>query len=149
MTRRDWTKLLAAVILLGAVPAWAADPIVVGLTVSLTTDFALVGLSQQNGAVMAVEEINKAGGVKGRQLRLVSEDTANSNTVAVNGLHRALREKPVAVLGPVWGTQNLAMEPVIREAQVPIISPTGTRKVTQLGNKIGRASCRERVYVLV
>ncbi len=135
MTRRHWTKLLAAAVLFGAVPARAADPIVVGLTVSLTTDFALVGLSQQNGAVMAVEEINKAGGVKGRQLKLVSEDTANSNTVAVNALHRALREKPVAVLGPVWGTQNLAMEPVIREAQVPIISPTGTRKVTQLGNK--------------
>jgi branched-chain amino acid transport system substrate-binding protein len=123
--------LLAAV----AGPARAADPIVVGLTVSLTTDFALVGLSQQNGAVMAVEEINKAGGVKGRPIKLVSEDTANSNTVAVNGLHRALREKPVAILGPVWGTQNLAMEPVIREAKVPIISPTGTRRVTQLGNK--------------
>jgi branched-chain amino acid transport system substrate-binding protein len=125
--------LLAVVAAVG--PARAADPIVVGLTVSLTTDFALVGLSQQNGAVMAVEEINKAGGVKGRPIKLVSEDTANSNTVAVNGLHRALREKPVAILGPVWGTQNLAMEPVIREAKVPIISPTGTRRVTQLGNK--------------
>jgi branched-chain amino acid transport system substrate-binding protein len=136
MTRRQWTKLVMAGLLLGAaVAASAADPIVVGLTVSLTTEFALVGLSQQNGAVMAVEELNKAGGVKGRSIKLVSEDTANSNTVAVNALHRVLREKPVAVLGPVWGTQNLAMEPVIREAQVPIISPTGTRKVTQLGNK--------------
>jgi branched-chain amino acid transport system substrate-binding protein len=134
--RQRWTILAVLLALIAAVgPARAADPIVVGLTVSLTTDFALVGLSQQNGAVMAVEEINKAGGVKGRQIKLVSEDTANSNTVAVNGLHRALREKPVAVLGPVWGTQNLAMEPVIREAQVPIISPTGTRRVTQLGNK--------------
>lgn len=135
MTRRHWAMLVVAAVLLGSAPARAADPIVVGLTVSLTTDFALVGLSQQNGAMMAVEEINKAGGVKGRPIKLVSEDTANSNTVAVNGLHRALREKPVAVLGPVWGTQNLAMEPVIREARVPIISPTGTRKVTQLGNK--------------
>jgi branched-chain amino acid transport system substrate-binding protein len=127
--------LVLAAVLLGSAPARGADPIVVGLTVSLTTDFALVGLSQQNGALLAVEEINKAGGVKGRPIKLVSEDTANSNTVAVNALHRALREKPVAVLGPVWGTQNLAMEPVIREARVPIISPTGTRKVTQLGNK--------------
>ena len=136
MTRRHWTTgLVAAAVLLGSAPARGADPIVVGLTVSLTTDFALVGLSQQNGAMLAVEEINKAGGVKGRPIKLVSEDTANSNTVAVNALHRVLREKPVAVLGPVWGTQNLAMEPVIREAHVPIISPTGTRKVTQLGNK--------------
>jgi branched-chain amino acid transport system substrate-binding protein len=138
MTRRHWTALTGAALAaawLGAAPAWGADPIPVGLAVSLTTDFALVGLSQQNGAVMAVEEINKAGGVKGRPIRLVSEDTANSNTVAVNALHRILREKPVAVLGPVWGTQNLAMEPVIREARVSLISPTGTRKVTQLGNK--------------
>jgi branched-chain amino acid transport system substrate-binding protein len=136
MTRRHWTTgLVAAAVLLGSAPARGADPIVVGLTVSLTTDFALVGLSQQNGAMLAVEEINKAGGVKGRPIKLVSEDTANSNTVAVNALHRVLREKPVAVLGPVWGTQNLAMEPVIRDAHVPIISPTGTRKVTQLGNK--------------
>jgi branched-chain amino acid transport system substrate-binding protein len=136
MTRRHWTAaLVVAAVLLGSAPARGADPIVVGLTVSLTTDFALVGLSQQNGALLAVEEINKAGGVKGRPIKLVSEDTANSNTVAVNALHRALREKPVAVLGPVWGTQNLAMEPVIREAHVPIISPTGTRRVTQLGNK--------------
>lgn len=130
-----WVLSLAAMTLVAATPVPAADPIVVGLTVSLTTDFALVGLSQQNGAVLAVEEINKAGGVRGRPIKLVSEDTANSNTVAVNALHRVLREKPVAVLGPVWGTQNLAMEPVIREAQVPIISPTGTRRVTQLGNK--------------
>jgi branched-chain amino acid transport system substrate-binding protein len=135
--RHRWTILAVLLALAAAAvgPARAADPIVVGLTVSLTTDFALVGLSQQNGAVMAVDEINKAGGVKGRLIKLVSEDTANSNTVAVNGLHRALREKPMAILGPVWGTQNLAMEPVIREAMVPIISPTGTRRVTQLGNK--------------
>ncbi len=125
----------AAVAAALAGPVAAADPITVGLAVSLTTDFALVGLSQQNGATLAVEEVNRAGGIKGRPIRLVSEDTANSNTVAVNALHRVLREKPVAVLGPVWGTQNLAMEPVIREAHVPLISPTGTRKVTQLGNK--------------
>jgi branched-chain amino acid transport system substrate-binding protein len=112
-----------------------AEPIVVGMTVSITTAFALVGLSQRDGARMAVDEINEAGGVGGRPIRLVIADTANSNTVAISALQRVLREKPVAILGPVWGTQNLAMDPIIREARVPIISPTGTRRVTQLGNK--------------
>lgn len=127
--------LLALILTSVGVGQAQVEPIVVGLTVSITTDFALVGLSQRDGARMAVEEINEAGGVNGRPIRLVIADTANSNTVAINALQRVLRDKPVAILGPVWGTQNLAMDPIIREAAVPIISPTGTRRVTQLGNK--------------
>src|SRR5688572_9974558 len=53
----------------------ASDAIPVGEYASLTGNEASFGRSSHNGTVLAIEEMNKAGGVLGRQLRLVTEDT--------------------------------------------------------------------------
>lgn len=114
--------------------ATSVGPLKLAILVSTTTDSAIVGLSQLHGAQLAIEEQNAAGGVLGKPVEVLQEDTANSNTVAINALNKVLASKPNAIVGPVWGTQMLAMEPVIRTAGIPITTPSGTRKVSQTGN---------------
>jgi branched-chain amino acid transport system substrate-binding protein len=133
--RRLWARLALLSALAAVTPAQAADPIKVGLVASLTSDFALIGVLQKNAGVMAVDEFNAAGGVGDRPVSLLVEDGANSNTVALGALNKVLSEKPVAVLAPIWSTQLLAMFPTLEKEGVPTLSTTGTRKVTQLGNR--------------
>ena len=140
MRRRRVISTLALVVTLlvslgGITSVRAADPIKVGLVASLTTDFALVGTLQKNAAVMAVDEFNAGGGAAGRLVELLVEDGGNSNTVALGALNKVLASDPVVFLAPLWGTQLLAMFPTIEKAGIPALSTTGTRKVTQLGNR--------------
>jgi len=136
MTPRRLRAGLAVLSALAAViPAHAADPIKIGLVASLTSDFALIGVLQKNAGVMAVDEFNAAGGAGGRRVEVSVEDGSNSNTVALGALNKVLSEKPAVVLAPLWSTQLLAMFPTLEKDGVPTLSTTGTRKVTQLGNR--------------
>jgi branched-chain amino acid transport system substrate-binding protein len=119
---------------LAAAPTSAQQPINVALVVPITGPFAVLGTSQQQGATLAVEEINAKGGINGRKIDLSVDDTAASPTTAVTSLRRALGAKPIAVLGPIIGTQVLAMSPEIQKDGVPFLVIPGTLKVTQIGN---------------
>jgi branched-chain amino acid transport system substrate-binding protein len=121
-------------LLLGGAAAFAQQPIRLALVVPNTGPFAVLGTSQQQGATLAVEEINAKGGINGRKIELVVEDTSASPTTAVTALRRALGGKPVAVLGPIIGTQVLAMSPEIQKEGAPFLVIPGTVKVTQIGN---------------
>lgn len=116
-------------------PAAAQEPIKVGMLASLTTDFALIGMLQRHAAVMAAEDFNAEAGAGGRKIELLIEDTANSNTVALAALNKVLGQKPAAIITPIWGTQMLAMFPTIQKDGVPTVSTSGTRRLTQVGNR--------------
>lgn len=118
----------------------AADknPIKVGVSISLTTDYALAGLQQKAGIQMAADEINRAGGVPGkggnRPIELVYGDNAMSPTTAVNALNRILNDDPVAVLLSIRGTQVLPQLPLLERAKIAGLTISGTKKITQQGN---------------
>src|SRR3546814_19249833 len=57
--------------------AQAADPITLGLNYPRTGSYKEEGLAQMRGALLAIDEINEAGGVLGRPLRLISRNTAS------------------------------------------------------------------------
>ncbi|MBI3076157.1 MAG: ABC transporter substrate-binding protein [Deltaproteobacteria bacterium] len=128
-------SLALAVALFPAAPARAQEPIKVGLLASLTTDFALIGILQKHAGVMAAEDFNAEGGARGRKIELVIEDSANSNTVALAGLNKTLAQKPVALLGPIWATQLFALFPTIQKEGIPTLATSGTRRLTQVGNR--------------
>ena len=121
-----------------APPAQAADPIKIGASLSLTTDFALGGLQQKGGIDLAVEDINAAGGVPGkgenRKVDVVFGDNAMSPTTAINSLNRVLSENPVAVLMSIRGTHVLPQMPLLMKAKIPGLTLTGVKKVTKLNN---------------
>ena len=77
-------SLCAATALMGfSALAQAADPIKIGLTAESTGPNAEAGVYQINGAKLALEEINKAGGVLGRQIELRIEDSQSTNPGSV------------------------------------------------------------------
>ena len=73
--------LAAGIALSGA--AIAADPIKIGLTGPFTGGSSSMGVSMRDGVKLAVEEVNKAGGVLGRPLQLVERDDEAKNEVGV------------------------------------------------------------------
>jgi branched-chain amino acid transport system substrate-binding protein len=116
-------------------PAQAADPIKVGVVVPVTSILAAYGTPFVVALQLAVDDANAQGGVEGRKIELVVEDSQASNTVAINALNKVLEEKPVAVFGPALGPQVLAMMPITEREQIPFLAGPSTRRVTQQGAK--------------
>ena len=85
---------------------------------------------------MAVEEINKAGGILGRPIELLTRDTAGDPTKAVNFAQQlAFSDKVQFVIGPVNSGEGLAATPIIARAQgIPVkaIAVLGAGSLTQL-----------------
>jgi len=116
----------------------AGEPIKIGASISLTTDFALGGLQQKGGIELAVEEANAAGGVPGkgdnRKVDVSYGDNAMSPTTAINALNRVLSDEPAAVLLSIRGTHVLPQLPLLQKAKVPGLTLTGVMKVTKQNN---------------
>src|SRR5574339_467692 len=118
----------------------ATGDILVGMYGSLTGDGASFGQSSVEGAQLAVEEINTAGGVLGRKIRLLVEDDQSRPEEASNAVTKLItQDKVVAVLGEVASRRSLAAGPVCQRYQVPMITPSSTNeRVTQVGDYIFR-----------
>lgn len=116
------------------------DTIKVGVYVDLTGQTSSFGQSTKNGIELAVEEINKSGGVNGKQIQLVIEDDQGRTEQAKTVVEKLIKQdKVVAVLGEVASSNTLAAAPVAQEAKIPMITPSSTNpKVTQVGDHIFR-----------
>jgi branched-chain amino acid transport system substrate-binding protein len=95
------------------------EPIKIGLLTSITSNFAPWGLQVRDGAQLAVEEINAAGGVDGRPLELVIEDDQNSPEEAVPAYERLVEEGVVAVGGIISSSVGGATAPLAESNQIP------------------------------
>src|SRR5688572_6043605 len=118
----------------------AADTIKVGEFACLTGKDATFGQSQHKGILLALEEINAAGGVLGKKIEVITEDNQSkpgeSATVAKKLLSR---DKVVALLGEVTSGRSLEVAPLAQGAKIPMIATGATNaKVTQVGNYVFR-----------
>lgn len=115
--------ILAVVsIALGAVPVWAASapPLRIGWPVALTGPNSTPGIGQDRGIRYAVDVINKAGGVMGRKIEIVSRDTQGDPTKAVNAVLEMINNDKVEfTIGPTNSGECLATQPVIARYKVP------------------------------
>ncbi|HUE38449.1 MAG TPA: ABC transporter substrate-binding protein [Candidatus Binatia bacterium] len=142
MARR--LSLLAAALLsclsVGACKQNAADEIVIGEFASLTGGTATFGRSSDAGVQLAVNEINAAGGLLGKKLRVVVEDDQSKPEEARTAVLKLLKQdEVVAVLGEVASSRSLAAAPECQRAGVPMISPASTNpKVTAVGEYVFR-----------
>ncbi|KRQ02069.1 hypothetical protein AOQ71_36395 [Bradyrhizobium manausense] len=120
----------------GAARAEQGSPIVVGATVPMTGPLSLTGKQYHNSLMMAEEDINKAGGINGRSLKIVFEDTQASNSTAVNAFVKLAQEsKPSLFFLSSYSTQNLAVEPELKKIQVPAFYAGGADVVAEAGNE--------------
>ena len=92
--------VLASAIVGLALSATAAEPIKIGVTGPFTGGSSSMGVSMRDGVKLAVEEINKAGGVLGRQLQTVERDDEAKNERGVQIAQELInKEKVTATVG--------------------------------------------------
>jgi branched-chain amino acid transport system substrate-binding protein len=127
LTRRQALKTAGAAVAAAGIakPAVAQkSPIQIGYLPALTGPSSSTGVGINRGVQLAVDEINKAGGVDGRQLELISRDTQSDPTKAVNGAAELTRGHKVSVVfGPVNSGEALAVVPLLARANVPQLHP--------------------------
>ena len=127
MTRRQALTSASAAVLASTVtrPAIAQkDPILIGYLPALTGPSSSTGIGINRGVQMAVQEINAAGGIDGRQIVLISRDTQSDPTKAVNGAAELTRGAKVQVVfGPVNSGEALAAVPLLARNNVPQLHP--------------------------
>ena len=132
--------LAAAGTLLGTAllggPASAQDTIKIGVTQPLTGAFAASGNYVTQGAKLAEEEINKAGGVLGKKIELIVEDNKSNPTEAVSTAEKLIVKDKVPVMMGAWSsTLTLAVMPKLEEYKVPMLVETSSSgKITTSGN---------------
>jgi branched-chain amino acid transport system substrate-binding protein len=123
-----------------AAGASAQETIKIGEYASLTGKEAAFGQSSHKGTLLAVEEINAAGGVLGRQIELVTDDNQSKQGESATIVKKLIfREKVVGILGEVASMRSLEAAPLCQAYKIPMISPSSTNpKVTEIGNYIFR-----------
>jgi branched-chain amino acid transport system substrate-binding protein len=134
LTRRQaLASAAAAVASTIARPAIAAkEPIRIGYLPALTGPSSSTGVGMNRGTQLAVQEINAAGGIDGRQIELVLRDTQSEPTKAVNAAAELTRggEKVNIVFGPVNSGESLAVVPLLARSNTPQVHPCWVDSLT-------------------
>lgn len=124
-------KLLAVASALSlSAAAFAADPIKIGVDGPYTGGSSSMGVSMRDGVRLAAEEINKAGGVLGRQIQLVERDDEAKNERGVQIAQEFVnKEKVVAAVGYINTGVALASQRFFQEAKIPVLNNVATGSV--------------------
>ena len=139
---------LLLVAALGAAPAAAQskDPVQIGAIEILTGPNNRYGIAIQRGFDLAVEDVNKAGGVLGgRPIAITYEDSAGNKDQAINAARKLIgRDKVPLILGPTLSNEMFAAGPVANERKVPIVGTSTTANgITAIGPYVFRTSLPE------
>jgi branched-chain amino acid transport system substrate-binding protein len=123
--------MAALLLLLSASFACAAGTIKIGGLFSVTGPPAFLGEPERNTAKMVVDQINKAGGIKGQKLELIVYDTAGDATKAVQMATKLIRDdKVVAIIGPSTTGETMAVIQIAERERVPLISCAAGSRIT-------------------
>jgi branched-chain amino acid transport system substrate-binding protein len=99
-------------------------PIRIGWLASLTGASAAPAIGFNRGVVFAANEINAAGGVKGRQIEIITRDTQGDPTKAVNATQELISQLKVdAIWGPTNSGESLAVTAIMTRNKIPSIHP--------------------------
>ena len=106
---------------LALAPAEAQQPpIKVGLLEDVSGDIALMGKPKLNGSLLAVEEINNAGGIMGRQIELIHLDPQMDNARYQEFARRLLqRDKVDVLIGGITSASREAIRPIVNRTDKP------------------------------
>jgi len=123
---KAWTAALAAgslgIGVMVAAPAMAQEPILIGVSTAQTGPAAVAAEWELWGVNLAIEEINAAGGVLGRPLKILVGDNKCNPSEAVNVANKLVEAKVVAIEGAHCSSGHLASMKIIQDAKVPMIT---------------------------
>ncbi|HHW44729.1 MAG TPA: ABC transporter substrate-binding protein [Desulfotomaculum sp.] len=109
----------------------------IGLVGAMSGGGAIYGQQMKKGAELAVEEINKAGGINGKQVKLIVEDDKGSPQEAVKATEKLVSQDKIDYwMGTVNSSNTLAALEVTKKAGIPSMVPIATaEKITEMGSK--------------
>ena len=126
-TKRASLITISAAVLSLCGLAHAADPIKIGVSGPFTGGSSSMGVSMRDGVKLAVDEINKAGGVLGRQLQIVERDDEAKNERGVQIAQELInKEKVTATVGFINTGVALASQRFYQEAKIPVMNNVAT-----------------------
>jgi branched-chain amino acid transport system substrate-binding protein len=125
--------VLYAALSLGAI-VQAQDEITIGAALPITGPFAGSGLQTYQGLQLAQDDINAAGGINGKKIRFQVEDTQASNSIAINAFLKIAQNKPPFAFLSSYTVQNLATEPEVSKAKVPVMYAGGGMALAERNN---------------
>ncbi len=118
-----------------------AAPIKIGVAVAQTSNVALLGQEQVIGAKIAEKYFNDKGGINGRPIELVIQDTAGDEAGAINAFQTVIAADVLGIVGPTLSQQAFASDPLAETAGVPVLAPSNTAKgIPDIGDFIARVS---------
>jgi len=139
--------IIAALAVLFVVTQTKREPeeIKIGVIVPLTGGSAKYGKDIKRGYDLAVEEINAKGGIKGKKIILIYEDSEGKPEKAVAAAQKLIqRDKVIAILGALWSSPTLAVAPIAEKAKVIFLSSgASSPKITYAGDYIFRNEISE------
>jgi branched-chain amino acid transport system substrate-binding protein len=122
--------VLASALLCMSGLAFAADPIKIGVSGPFTGGSSSMGVSMRDGVKLAVEEINKSGGVLGRTLQIIERDDEAKNERGVQIAQELInKEQVVATVGYINTGVALASQRFYQEAKIPVMNNVATGSI--------------------
>jgi len=100
------------------------EPLRIGFLGGLSGRVADLGEAGRNGAQIAVEEINRAGGIDGRQVELIVRDDAQDPERAIAAINELIGARVEAIVGPMTSAMAEVVLPIAEKANVVLVSPT-------------------------
>jgi len=111
---------------------WCADTMKVGALFSVTGKGSFLGEPEKNTAAMIAEEINAKGGINGKKIELLVEDTESSEATAVMAAQKLIsRDQVVAIIGPSTSGETMAVLRICEEQKVPLVSCAAAAPIVQ------------------
>jgi branched-chain amino acid transport system substrate-binding protein len=147
--KRNWLILLPALVALlvscgcgkeSGGDSGTADKIKVGEFASLTGKEATFGQMSHHGTELAIQEVNAAGGLLGKEIQLVYEDDQSKAGEPATVVKKLIsRDGVIAVLGEVASSRSMEAAPICQQNKIPMISPSSTNvRLTEMGDYIFR-----------
>ena len=111
----------------GGDKAAAGDEIVIGANFEMTGNHAQYGANANNGLKLAVKEVNDAGGVNGKKIKIVEADSKSEAAESVNAATKLISDdKVIAIVGPAVTANVIAESQIATDNEVPVIGPAAT-----------------------
>lgn len=118
--------------------ALGAESIPIAYVGPLTGAVALLGNEALKGATLAVEQINAAGGVLGRPLKLFAADNKCNPAEAVSATRKVIaRDRVVAMVGQLCSSATLAAMPIYEQEKIPLVVETSTNPLITVRSGVG------------
>lgn len=140
---KKWSILLTVVVMLTFLvgPSYAADPetIKMGILCPLTGVISAYGQEQKNAVEMAVEEINAAGGILGKQIVTQLEDDEKKPELAASMTQKLINDGVDVIIGGMSSSETMAGGPIANDKEVLMISPWSTNPLAAEGDWVFRA----------